>query len=440
MTSIAVFGLGYVGAVSVAALADAGHHVVGVDTNVTKVRMVERGESPIIEAGLPELMHGGVAAGRIRATTDVAEAIAWADASIVCVGTPSRANGSLELGQIERVCEQIGDAIASTEEYHHVIIRSTMLPGSMADVVIPTLEKSSGKQAGEGFGVCYNPEFLREGSSVNDFRNPPFTLVGCLDDRTVSVVRDMYGSVNGDFIEIGVAEAEMVKYVSNVYHALKVSFANEIGSICKAVGVDSMAVMDTFKRDTKLNISSAYLTPGFAFGGSCLPKDLRAITSLARMADVDVPVLSAVLPSNSTHVDRAFTMIRDAGSRKVGFLGMSFKAGTDDLRESPLVDLIERSIGKGYDVLVYDENVALAELQGANREYIEREIPHIASLICDDIGEVMERCETLVIGNRDPAFEDVPTLASDSHTIIDLVGFTAASPHGSLARTEGIAW
>jgi GDP-mannose 6-dehydrogenase len=439
--NIAVFGLGYVGAVSVAALAEIGHNVIGVDPNESKVEMVRDGKSPIVETGVAELMAAGQANGRIRATSDAAEAVAASDVSIICVGTPSRANGSLELGQIENVCEEIGKALAKSDRDHHVIVRSTMLPGSMADVVLPTLEKSSGRVADVDFGVCYNPEFLREGSSVNDFWNPPFTVVGCRDQRTVDVVREIYAPVTGEFVETGIGEAEMIKYVSNVFHALKVTFANEIGTICKAVGIDSHVVMDIFKRDRKLNISEAYLNPGFAFGGSCLPKDLRALTSLARMNDVHTPVVSSILPSNRAHVDRAFEMIRSAGSRRVGFFGMSFKAGTDDLRESPLVELIERSIGKGYEVLVYDENVSLADLHGSNREYIVREIPHIASLIRDDMQEIVESCDTLVIGNRDVAFEAIPTLASSQHTVIDLVRLAGGTDNpAETPRIEGIAW
>ena len=440
MINIAVFGLGYVGAVSVAALADLGHNVIGVDVSDAKVRMVQAGESPIVEDGVRELLAKGCAAGRINATTNAASAIEQSDVSIICVGTPSRPNGSLELDQIERVSEQIGEAL-DKDRYHHVVVRSTMLPGSMANVVIPALEKASGLTAGVDFGICYNPEFLREGSSVKDFWNPPFTLVGVSDQRTSDLVREMYSQVHGEYIEIDIPEAEMVKYVSNVYHALKVTFANEIGSICKAVGVDSRAVMDTFKQDRKLNISDAYLNPGFAFGGSCLPKDLRALSAMARVADVHVPVLDSVLESNRVHIERAFDMIRRSGSRRVGFFGLSFKAGTDDLRESPLVELIERSIGKGYEVVVYDRNVSLADLQGSNRAYIEREVPHIASLICSDISEVVDRCDTLIIGNRDPEFDAIPALVTDAHQIIDLVGLESlgASPSG-VTRVEGIAW
>jgi GDP-mannose 6-dehydrogenase len=439
--NIAVFGLGYVGAVSVAALAEIGHSVVGVDPNEAKVQMVREGKSPIVETGVTELMASGHAGGRIHATTSASEAVAMSDVSIICVGTPSRANGSLELGQIENVCEEIGNALATSDGHHHVIVRSTMLPGSMSDVVLPALEKSSGLVANQDFGACYNPEFLREGSSVNDFWNPPFTLVGCTDQRTIDVVRDIYAPVSGEFVETGIGEAEMIKYVSNVFHALKVTFANEIGTVCKAVGIDSHVVMDIFKRDRKLNISDAYLNPGFAFGGSCLPKDLRALTSLARMTDVDTPVVNAILPSNRVHVDRAFEMIRGTGSRTIGFFGMSFKAGTDDLRESPLVELIERSIGKGYDILVYDENVSLADLHGSNQEYIVREIPHIASLLRDDLQEIVDTCDTLVIGNRDPAFEQIPRMASGHHTIIDLVRLREyANDTAVTSSVQGIAW
>ncbi len=438
MAKVGVYGLGYVGAVSLAALAGSGHDVVGVDSNPLKVDMIMAGRSPVIEEGLEELIRSGVESGRIVATDDVARAVSTTDISIVCVGTPSNPNGSLALDQVERVAGQIGAELAAGDGRHVVVFRSTMLPGSMETVVIPALQAASGRTAGSDFGVCFNPEFLREGSSIKDFHNPPFTLIGADDDRTAGVVAELYAGLPAETIVVPIAVAEMVKYASNSYHALKVAFANELGTVCKSLGIDSHQVMDVFKRDTKLNISAAYLTPGFAFGGSCLPKDLRALTHLSRRHDLHTPLLDSILESNARQVDRAFEMILDSGSKQVGILGMSFKAGTDDLRESPMVELIERLIGKGFDVLVYDRNVSLANLQGANREYIQREIPHIASIMRDDLESVVRDSSVLVIGNADPEFGSVGELARPGQTVLDLVRL--APSVGPMVSYGGIAW
>ena len=391
-----------------------------------------------MEPGLDDLLRRGAASGRIRATTDAEEAVRATDLSIVCVGTPSAGNGSLDLTQVEKVCQEIGLALAATSTPHTVVVRSTMLPGSTEDVVIPALEQASGLRAGEGFHVCYNPEFLREGTSLADFADPPFTLLGAADEATAAPVRDLYATLTAPVIVAPVREAEMVKYACNAFHATKITFANEIGNVASAMGVDGRRVMEIVASDTKLNVSPAYLRPGFAFGGSCLPKDLRALGHRAQRADVAVPLLDALLRSNASQVDRALGMIAEAGSKRVGVLGFSFKAGTDDLRESPLVELIERLIGKGYAVRVYDRNVSLAHLQGANRAYIEREIPHIASLMAETIEEVVSASDVVVIGNADPAFADVLADASAERTFIDLVG---VEPHGARpARYRGIAW
>ena len=421
MADLAVFGLGYVGAVTTAALAALGHNVVGVDTNVTKVATVAAGASPVVESGLDDLLAAGVVAGRIRAVSDGAQAVTASDVSMVCVGTPSRGNGSLDLEQVERVCLMIGSALAGSDRYHVVAIRSTMLPGAMGDIVIPALEGASGKLAGVDFGVCVNPEFLREGTSLKDFRAPPFTLIGGDDERAVAVIADLYEQLDAELVITPMRVAEMVKYASNAFHALKVTFANEIGTLCKALDIDSHQVMDVFLRDRALNISEAYLRPGFAFGGSCLPKDLRALTYQARRLDADVPLLDAIVPSNTAHVERALRMIQDQERKRIGFLGFSFKAGTDDLRESPIVELIERLIGKGYDVMVYDRNVSLANLEGANRAHIEREIPHIASLMADSVANVMAFADVVVIGNASAEFRDVPDSVGDEQVVIDLV-------------------
>lgn len=438
MARIAVLGLGYVGTVTAAALAAFGHEVIGVDTNPEKVTMVNEGRSPVIEEGLDELLADGVAAGRIRATDDTAEAITGTDVSMVCVGTPSLDNGSLDLSQVERVAALIGEALASHDGYHVVGIRSTMLPGSMRETVIATLENASGKTAGVDFGVCLNPEFLREGSSLRDFRNPPFTLIGGDDDRSVSAVAELYAELAAEVVVVPLGVAEMVKYTSNAFHALKVTFANEIGAISKTLGIDSHQVMDVFARDRKLNISEAYLRPGFAFGGSCLPKDLRALSYHARTSDIETPLLEAIMRSNTVHVERALRMIQAQGRKRVGVLGFSFKAGTDDLRESPIVELIERLIGKGYEITVYDRNVSLANLKGANRAYIEREIPHIASLMASSVADVVAFAEVLVVGNAAEEFRDVPDAVRDDQTVIDLVRILPDAE--SKPGYQGIAW
>ncbi len=421
MVDLAIFGLGYVGAVTTAALASLGHNVIGVDKDVSKTELVSSGRSPVVEAGLEELLSAGVEAGRIRATTSAEEAVAESSISMVCVGTPSHPNGSLDLSQVERVCEGIGSAMATTDSYHVVAIRSTMVPGSMEDVVIPALEKASGGRVGVDFGVCVNPEFLREGASIEDFTNPPFTLIGGDDDRATAAVAALYEGIDSDLLIVPGRVAEMVKYVSNAYHALKVTFANEIGAICKTLAIDSHQVMDVFVRDRKLNVSAAYLKPGFAFGGSCLPKDVRALTHLARSIDTDVPLLDTIMTSNERHVERALRMVQAEGRKRIGVLGFSFKAGTDDLRESPLVELIERLIGKGYDLTVYDRNVSLANLKGSNRAYIEREIPHIASLMADSIEDVLSSAELVIIGNGSAEFRHVAQAVTDDQTVIDLV-------------------
>lgn len=438
MANIAVFGLGYVGAVTTAALAALGHNVVGVDTNKAKVAMVAAGRSPVVESGLDDLLAAGVAAGRIEAVEDAIQAVNLSSVSMICVGTPSHDNGSLDLQQVERVCLRIGSALAEVDSYHVVAIRSTMLPGAIADVVIPALEKESGKTAGIDFGVCVNPEFLREGTSLRDFREPPFTLIGGDDERAVAVIADLYEQLNADLVVTPMRVAEMVKYASNAFHALKVTFANEIGTLCKALDIDSHDVMDVFVRDRALNVSEAYLRPGFAYGGSCLPKDLRALIHQARILDADVPLLGAIIPSNTAHVERALRLIQDQERKRIGFLGFSFKAGTDDLRESPIVELIERLIGKGCDVMVYDRNVSLANLEGANRAHIEREIPHIASLMADSVADIMAFAEVVVIGNASEEFRDVPDRVSDEQVVIDLIRISPevhAKP-----RYQGICW
>lgn len=435
---ISVFGLGYVGVVSAACLAEDGHTIIGVDPHETKVGMINNGRSPIIETEVDELVAKAVALGRLTARTDAARAVAETDLSVVCVGTPSLANGSLDLRSVRSVCEEIGRAIAAKRDYHVVLMRSTMLPGSMRDIVLPTLQNASGKIPERDFGVAINPEFLREGTAVYDYRNPPKTVIGHTDKRTADLVGNLFRDVAGPVVMTDLATAEMVKYVDNVWHALKVGFANEIGNIAKALGIDGHSVMEIFCQDTKLNLSSYYLKPGFAFGGSCLPKDLRAFTYRARSLDIKVPILEAILPSNELQVRHAFEMIAAKTGRKIGVLGFSFKAGTDDLRESPMVELIEKLIGKGYDLRIYDRNVSLARLMGANREYILNRIPHIAALMVDSVDAAIDCVDVIVIGNADPAFRSIPDRLGTGQTLVDLVRVSSALRTN--VHYDGICW
>lgn len=438
MTAISVFGLGYVGCVSAACFAREGHHVLGVDVSQSKVDLINGGKSTIVEEGIGELVAAMVAAGRLRATTDVRAAVNATDVSLVCVGTPSRGNGSLDLTYVERVAEQIGEALATKPSFHVVVIRSTVLAGTLHELVIPAIERMSGKKAGEQFGVVSNPEFLREGTSIKDFDSPPFTLVGADDARSAQLVASLYAGVSAAVHIVPVRVSEMVKYACNAFHGVKVSFANEIGNVCKALGVDSHEVMRIVCEDRKLNISPAYLKPGFAFGGSCLPKDLRAITYKAQEHDVQVPLLRATLETNAIQVERAFRLIEQAGHRRVGVLGLAFKEGTDDLRESPLVALVERLIGRGFQVRVYDRNVVEAEIMGANRAFIEKEIPHIWELVTNDPVPVLAHAETVVIGSPIAHSLDFASVVFAEKHIVDLVG--ARKNIALPTKYSGIAW
>ena len=440
---IAVFGLGYVGVVSAACLARDGHSVVGVDPNALKVEFLREGKTPIVEPGLGELISAAVTAGRLVAGSDPATAVAQCELLLVCVGTPGQPNGSLDLSYVRRVVQQIGEQLAASTSYKVVVIRSTLLPGSMQSVVIPILEESSRRQAGTDFGVCINPEFLREGSAIYDYDHPPKTVIGASDERAAALVRALYAGLSAPLLLTNLRTAEMLKYIDNSWHALKVTFANEVGRLCKAMGVDSRLAMRLFCTDTKLNISSAYLRPGFAFGGSCLPKDVRALTYQGRLLDVDTPMLSSILASNQLHIAHALAMIRATGRRRVGLLGLSFKEGTDDLRESPIVTLAEQLIGKGYELAVYDQNVNLASLIGANREYILNHIPHIGRLMVDRPERLLEHADVVVIGSS--GREVVPLLEklAAGKSIIDLVGVWSTAEGAGAAPTEaydGIAW
>src|SRR5881628_1329913 len=430
---VSVFGLGYVGSVSAASFAADGHEVIGVDVNADKVATVNAGRSPIVEPGLDDLLQRAVSEGRLRATTSTADAIADSDVSLLCVGTPSRKNGSLDLTYLERVSEQIGAALKHKSNYHVVVVRSTVLPGTTHEKVIPALEREAGKKYGDGFGVSVNPEFLREGTALKDFRKPPLTLVGHNHAADASGTIALYQAIDAPLVSTSIRVAEMLKYTSNAWHALKVCFANEIGNVCKRVGVDSHDVMDIFCRDEKLNLSSYYLRPGFAFGGSCLPKDVRALQYRAKEMDVDIPVISHILRSNTLQIQHAIDAVLETGKKKIGLLGFSFKAGTDDLRESPMVILAEQLLGKGLSLCIYDKNVSLAKLVGSNKEYIEKQIPHLSSLLCNAVDEVIDKSDVIVVGNQSPEFADALKKCRADQIILDLVRVPI---YGSLLQAD----
>jgi GDP-mannose 6-dehydrogenase len=436
---VSVFGLGYVGCVSAASFAGDGHDVVGVDINADKVAAINEGRSPIVEPGLEELLSRCTVERRLRATTDTAEAVRDSEVSLLCVGTPSHKNGSLDLSYLERVSEQVGAALKDKSTYHVVVVRSTVLPGTTHGVVIPALERTSGKKYGDGFGVSVNPEFLREGTALKDFRKPPLTVVGHNHAADASGTIALYQAIDAPLVSTSIRVAEMMKYASNTWHALKVCFANEIGNLCKRLDIDSHEVMDIFCRDEKLNLSAYYLKPGFAFGGSCLPKDVRALQYRAKEVDVELPVISSILPSNKLQIEHAFNQVMETGRKNIGLLGFSFKAGTDDLRESPIVILAEALLGKGCTLRIYDRNVSLARLVGANKDYIDRQIPHLSSLLCDTIAEVVEQSEVVVVGNQSPEFADALMKTRSEQIVIDLVRVPV---FGSLVPAEyrGICW
>jgi GDP-mannose 6-dehydrogenase len=435
---VTIFGLGYVGTVSAGCLANRGHEVIGVDPVQTKINLINNGQSPIIEADIGELIASAVADGRLSATDNVAQAVRRTELSFVCVGTPSQPNGNLDLRYIKRVCEQIGQALKQKDEWHTVVIRSTILPGTMCQIVIPVLEEFSGKQAGVEFGVCHNPEFLREGSAVKDFHCPPKTVIGELDQASGDLLAQLYAGIPGPLIRSDLKTAEMVKYSDNSWHALKIGFANEIGNLCKSFDIDAHEVMKIFCQDQKLNISPAYLLPGFAFGGSCLPKDLRALAYRAKMQDLELPILNSILQSNEMQVARGLKLIMDKGHRRIGVLGFSFKAGTDDLRESPVIEITERLLGKGYDLRIYDKNVNIASLVGANRDFILNRIPHISKLMVSGIDDVLDHAQTVVIGNKDPEFGTVPERLRDDQVLVDFVRVNGR--RSEVGKYDGICW
>jgi GDP-mannose 6-dehydrogenase len=440
--NVAIFGLGYVGSVSMACLAREGHNVIGVDINPQKVNMIKMGKPTIIEPGLSQLIEGGVIQGRIKSTNDPSFAIQNSDVSLVCVGTPSKPNGSLETSYAEKVCREIGLELAKKDSYHVIAIRSTILPGTSQERLLPILEEASGKEAGTDFGFCINPEFLREGSAIADFDNPPYTVIGQLDGRSGDVLAHLYRSVDAPIYCVPLGVAEMVKYASNAFHALKIVFANEIGNVCQAYGVDSHEVMDIFAQDTKLNLSPYYLKPGFAFGGSCLGKDLRALLYSARQKDLRIPILESIIPSNELQMQRAFDLVLRFGKRKVGILGLSFKPNTDDLREGPAIELAERLIGKGYELYIYDREVSLGQLHGRNRDYIEKVIPHIGTLMRPTVEETVRSSETLVVTKHltDNEYRKLIESLSSDHILIDLTRLNGQFLKNFQGTYRGICW
>jgi len=435
---VSIFGLGYVGTVSAGCLAKEGHQVIGVDPVGTKVDLINTGKSPIIEKDIDEIIAEAVRKGRLRATEDSVQAIRDTELSFVCVGTPSQINGNLDLTHVRHVCEQIGQALKCKLARHTVVIRSTILPGTMRRVVIPVLEETSGKKAGIDFGICNNPEFLREGTAVMDFDSPCKTVIGELDRASGDMLAALYAKLDAPLVRTEIETAEMIKYIDNSWHALKIGFANEIGNLCRSFSVDAHRAMEIFCLDRKLNISSAYLKPGFAFGGSCLPKDLRALAYSAKRHDLDLPILNSILPSNELQVARGLKLIMEKGHKRIGILGFSFKEGTDDLRESPMIEIIERLTGKGYDVRIYDKNVQVARLVGANRDFILNRIPHISRLMVDNIDAVLQHAETIVIGNKSTEFESVPQRLHAAQNLVDFVGIS--NYRSNNGAYSGICW
>jgi len=436
---LSIFGLGYVGAVSLACLARDGHDVVGVDIDRAKLDLIGKGRTPIIEAGMQELMATAIASGRVQVTPDAAVALQGSQLSFICVGTPSRPNGSQDWTALERLCTELGTALRAKSDYHVFVVRSTVLPGTVDGLFAPLIERHSGKQRGEAFDVCFQPEFLREGSSIRDYDNPPLTVVGTDSSRAAAVVREIFGHMRADFKVCPTRTAEMLKYVCNAFHALKISFANEVGRVSQALEVDPHEVMDLVCQDTQLNISRAYLKPGFAYGGSCLPKDLRALQHVAARHDVAIPMLSAVSRSNELHIDHAIELVLSTGTKSVGMLGLSFKGGTDDLRESPFVAMAERFIGKGVKLRIYDPEVSIARLVGANRRYIEEVIPHISSLMAEDLSSVIDASQVVIVGlATDVVRAELRRRSRPDHLILDMVNLPdCASLKGTY---RGVCW
>jgi GDP-mannose 6-dehydrogenase len=438
--SVSVFGLGYVGSVTAVCLAHRGNRVLGVDVNPAKVETLNSGRSPILEPGLEQILAECHRACRLHATTDALKAVAETDISFVSVGTPSQRNGKLDLSGIENVCRQIGEGLRLKSSSHWVVLRSTVLPGTIEQLVIPILEANSGKKEGLEFGVCFAPEFLREGSAVGDFFEPPFTILGSAHTEQMDPLRELFDWAPGPHYETSCSTAEMVKYICNAFHALKVGFVNEIGTLCRELGVDTERATQIFTSDTRLNISSAYLKPGFAFGGSCLPKDLRALIYRAKELDLRLPLIESLLPSNTEHIDRVLQTILHTGKRKIGLLGLSFKPGTDDLRESPLVHLVKKLLGEGCQLQVWDENVSLGRLIGSNRQFIEEFIPHIGSLLSQNLCEVVSTCDVVLVGTKAVDRNSLASLVRPGQIVVDLVNLEKARRYEGPERYFGVCW
>jgi GDP-mannose 6-dehydrogenase len=440
MSRISIFGLGYVGTVTAACMAHLGNQVIGVDLSPAKVDALAGGHSPIVEAGLGDLISACHHTGHLRATTDAAAAVLDTDISFLCVGTPSLRNGKLDLGHLEPVCREIGETLSRKNGFHLVVLRSTVLPGTAESIVIPVLEKASGKRMGKEFALCVNPEFMREGTAVADFMEPSVTVIGAGDPGHSHMLREVYGWVPGRIFETSFRSAEMVKYVCNAWHAVKVSFANEVGSLAKELGVDTESVVGIFAADTKLNISARYLSPGFAFGGSCLPKDVRALGYRAKELDLQLPLFESILPSNQSHLDRAVAMVLASGRKKIAVLGLSFKAATDDLRESPQVQLVKHLIGEGCQVQVWDDNVSLGRLIGSNRQYIEEAIPHIGSLLNPSLEQVLHTAEVVVVATRGIDKSALDSVLRPGQIVIDLVNLEKSRRPTVSTAYEGLCW
>ena len=436
---ISIFGLGYVGAVSLACLARDGHSVIGVDVDGAKLELISSGKTPVVEEGMVDLMAKVAASGRVSVTDDALKAVLGSNISLICVGTPSAPNGNQDLTATRHVARELGRALRAKQDTHVVVFRSTLVPGTVEEVLIPILEQESGKREGERFHVCFQPEFLREGSSIKDYDKPPFTIVGAKSDAPAARLRELFGHLPCEFHVTSIRAAEMLKYSCNNFHALKITFANETARLCEALGVNPFEVMDLVCKDRQLNISSAYLRPGFAFGGSCLPKDLRATMYLAKSRDVELPMLGSVLASNRLHIERAIGKVLATGKRRIGMIGLSFKTGTDDLRESPLVLIAEQLIGKGLEILVYDPDVHLSQIFGANRRFIDQHLPHIGSLICSDLQAVIDKSQVLVVGlNDERIFEALALRTREEQYVLDLVNIGKASR--LRAHVEGLCW
>jgi GDP-mannose 6-dehydrogenase len=437
--NISIFGLGYVGAVSLACLARDGHRVVGVDIDRAKLDLIAAGKTPVVEEGMVDLMTQVVGSGRVSVSQNVGEALHATELSLICVGTPSAPNGSQDQGALLRVAKEMGIALRSKTQPHVFVFRSTVVPGTVEELLLPLLEQESGKKEGVDFHVCFQPEFLREGTSIRDYDKPPFTIVGSRNEPAVEALRRLFGHLPCEFRTTSIRAAETVKYCCNNFHALKITFANETARLCEALGVDPFAVMDLVCQDTQLNISKAYLKPGFAFGGSCLPKDLRATMHLAKTRDVELPMLGSILNSNRAHIDLAISKVLASGARRIGMLGLSFKPGTDDLRESPLVTVAEHLIGKGMNLLVYDPEVHLSSLLGANRRFIEQHLPHIGQLLRPDVGQVIDHAEIVIVGMQDQRVLDgLQQHLRPDQRVLDLARLPESVRR--LDQYEGLCW